>query len=59
VVIHQTRPESTWNFVWNSKTDCLPSQLHEANPVCPTLTITKAQLDECLEIIGDSLTILK
>jgi len=61
VVIHQTRPEAAWELCMELKENGLLAKPTHGNKIrfAPPLTITKAQLDECLEIIGDSLAILK
>jgi ornithine--oxo-acid transaminase len=61
VVIHQTRPEAAWELCMELKENGLLAKPTHGNKIrfAPPLTITKAQLDECLEIFGDSLAILK
>lgn len=61
VVIHQTRPEAAWELCMELKENGLLAKPTHGNKIrfAPPLTITKAQLDECLEIFGDSVAILK
>lgn len=61
VVIHQTRPEAAWELCLELKENGLLAKPTHGNKIrfAPPLSITKVQLDECLEIIGDSLAILK
>ncbi len=61
IVIHQTRPDAAWDFCIELKENGLLAKPTHGNKIrfAPPLTITKVQLDECLEIIEDSLAILK
>jgi ornithine--oxo-acid transaminase len=61
VVIHQTRPEAAWELCMELKENGLLAKPTHGNKIrfAPPLAINKSQMDECLEIIGDSLAILK
>jgi ornithine--oxo-acid transaminase len=61
IVIHQTRPDVAWDFCMELKENGLLAKPTHGNKIrfAPPLTITKVQLDECLEIIEDSLAVLK
>ena len=61
VVIGQTRPEAAWELCLELKENGLLAKPTHGNKIrfAPPLTITKQQMDECLEIIEDSLAILK
>jgi ornithine--oxo-acid transaminase len=61
VVIHQTHPESAWDLCMELKENGLLAKPTHGNKIrfAPPLTITKSQMDECLEIIEDSLSSLK
>ncbi len=61
IVIHQTRPEAAWELCLELKENGLLAKPTHGNKIrfAPPLPITKPQLDECLEIIGDSLAVLK
>lgn len=61
VVIHQTRPEAAWNLCMELKENGLLAKPTHGNKIrfAPPLAINKSQMDECLEIIGDSMAILK
>ena len=61
IVIHQTRPEAAWELCLELKENGLLAKPTHGNKIrfAPPLSITKLQMDECLEIIGDSLAILK
>lgn len=61
VVIHQTHPESAWELCLELKENGLLAKPTHGNKIrfAPPLIITKAQMDECIEIIADSLTVLK
>ncbi len=61
VVIHQTHPEAAWELCLELKENGLLAKPTHGNKIrfAPPLIITKAQMDECIEIIADSLTMLK
>jgi ornithine--oxo-acid transaminase len=61
VVIHQTRPEAAWDLCLELKANGLLAKPTHGNKIrfAPPLSISRAQLDECLEIIEESLVILK
>ena len=61
VVIHQTHPEAAWDLCMELKENGLLAKPTHGNKIrfAPPLTITKSQIEECLDIIADSLTILK
>jgi len=61
VVIHQTHPESAWELCMELKENGLLAKPTHGNKIrfAPPLTISQSQMDECLEIIEDSLAILK
>jgi ornithine--oxo-acid transaminase len=61
VVIHQTRPEAAWELCMELKENGLLAKPTHGNKIrfAPPLMINKSQMDECLEIIEDSLAILK
>jgi ornithine--oxo-acid transaminase len=61
IVIHQTHPDAAWDLCMELKENGLLAKPTHGNKIrfAPPLTITKAQMDECLEIIEDSLAILK
>jgi ornithine--oxo-acid transaminase len=61
VVIHQTRPDAAWDLCMEMKENGLLAKPTHGNKIrfAPPLSITKAQMDECLEIIEDSLAVLK
>lgn len=61
VVIHQTRPDAAWDLCMELKENGLLAKPTHGNKIrfAPPLSITKPQIDECLEIIGDSLAVLK
>ncbi len=61
VVIHQTRPEAAWELCMELKENGLLAKPTHGNKIrfAPPLMITKIQMDECLEIIEDSLAVLK
>jgi ornithine--oxo-acid transaminase len=61
IVIHQNRADAAWDFCMELKENGLLAKPTHGNKIrfAPPLTITKVQLDECLEIIEDSLAILK
>src|SRR5664279_837051 len=60
VVIHQTHPEAAWDLCMELKENGLLAKPTHGNKIrfAPPLSITKSQMDECLEIIEDSLAIL-
>jgi ornithine--oxo-acid transaminase len=61
IVIHQTHPDAAWDLCMELKENGLLAKPTHGNKIrfAPPLSITKAQMDECLEIIEDSLAILK
>ncbi len=61
VVIHQTHPESAWELCLELKENGLLAKPTHGNKIrfAPPLIITKTQMDECLEIIADSIAVLK
>jgi len=61
VVIRQTSPEAAWELCLELKENGLLAKPTHGNKIrfAPPLIINQAQMDECLEIIEDSLTILK
>jgi ornithine--oxo-acid transaminase len=61
VVIHQTHSEAAWDLCMELKENGLLAKPTHGNKIrfAPPLSITKSQIDECLDIIADSLTILK
>ena len=61
IVIHQTHPDAAWDLCMELKENGLLAKPTHGNKIrfAPPLTITRAQMDECLEIIEDSLAILK
>lgn len=61
VVIHQTHPESAWELCLTLKENGLLAKPTHGNKIrfAPPLIITKAQMDECIEIIADSMAVLK
>src|SRR5450631_2417054 len=61
IVIHQTHPEAAWDLCMELKENGLLAKPTHGNKIrfAPPLTIIKSQMDECLEIIEDSLAILK
>jgi ornithine--oxo-acid transaminase len=60
VVIHETRPDAAWDLCMELKENGLLAKPTHGNKIrfAPPLTITKVQMDECLEIIEDSLRVL-
>jgi ornithine--oxo-acid transaminase len=60
VVIHQTRPDAAWDLCIELKENGLLAKPTHGNKIrfAPPLSINKSQVDECLEIIADSLAIL-
>jgi ornithine--oxo-acid transaminase len=60
VVIHQTRPEAAWDLCLELKEHGLLAKPTHGNKIrfAPPLTITQVQLDECLDMIEESLAIL-
>jgi ornithine--oxo-acid transaminase len=60
VVIHQTRSEAAWELCMELKENGLLAKPTHGNKIrfAPPLAINKSQMDECLEIIEDSLAIL-
>jgi ornithine--oxo-acid transaminase len=61
VVIHQNHPEAAWDLCLELKENGLLAKPTHGNKIrfAPPLIISKTQMDECLEIIEDSLTVLK
>jgi ornithine--oxo-acid transaminase len=61
VVIHQNHPEAAWDLCLELKENGLLAKPTHGNKIrfAPPLIISKTQIDECLEIIEDSLTVLK
>jgi ornithine--oxo-acid transaminase len=61
IVINQNRSEAAWDLCLELKENGLLAKPTHGNKIrfAPPLTITKGQLDECLEIIEDSLAVLK
>jgi ornithine--oxo-acid transaminase len=61
VVIHQTRLDAAWELCLGLKENGLLAKPTHGNKIrfAPPLSITKSQMDECLEIIEDSLAVLK
>jgi ornithine--oxo-acid transaminase len=61
VVIHQTHPVAAWDLCLELKENGLLAKPTHGNKIrfAPPLSITKSQMDECLEIIEDSLAVLK
>lgn len=61
IVINENQSEAAWNLCLELKENGLLAKPTHGNKIrfAPPLTITKVQLDECLEIIEDSLAILK
>ncbi len=61
IVIRHSNPEAAWDICLELKENGLLAKPTHGDKIrfAPPLTITKAQLDECLEIIEDSLRILK
>lgn len=61
VVIHQSRPQAAWELCMELNENGLLAKPTHGNKIrfAPPLSITKSQMDECLEIIEDSLAILK
>jgi ornithine--oxo-acid transaminase len=61
VVIHQNKTEAAWDLCLELKENGLLAKPTHGNKIrfAPPLIISKVQMDECLEIIEDSLTALK
>ena len=61
VVIHQSKPDAAWKFCMELMENGLLAKPTHGNKIrfAPPLTISKSQMDECLEIIEDSLAVLK
>jgi ornithine--oxo-acid transaminase len=61
IVIHQTRDEAAWELCMLLKENGLLAKPTHGNKIrfAPPLSITKSQMNECLEIIEDSLAVLK
>jgi len=61
VVIRQNRPDEAWQLCLELKENGLLAKPTHGNKIrfAPPLTITQTQLDECLEIIEESLAVLK
>jgi ornithine--oxo-acid transaminase len=60
VVIQETRPDAAWDLCLELMENGLLAKPTHGNKIrfAPPLSITKAQLDECFEIIEESLSIL-
>jgi ornithine--oxo-acid transaminase len=61
IVIHQTDDDTAWKLCLELKENGLLAKPTHGNKIrfAPPLTITQPQIDECLEIIEDSLAVLK
>jgi ornithine--oxo-acid transaminase len=61
VVIHHTGPDAAWDLCMELKENGLLAKPTHGNKIrfAPPLIITKSQMDECLEIIEDSLAARK
>lgn len=61
IVIHQTHPEAAWDLCMEFKENGLLAKPTHGNKIrfAPPLSITRSQMDECLDIITDSLAMLK
>jgi ornithine--oxo-acid transaminase len=61
VVIHQDKKDASWQLCTELKENGLLAKPTHGNKIrfAPPLTITKQQMDECLEIIEDSFAVLK
>jgi ornithine--oxo-acid transaminase len=61
VVIHQNHPEAAWDLCLELKENGLLAKPTHGNKIrfAPPLIISKTQMNECLEIIEDSLNVLK
>ena len=61
IVIQSSQEDTAWNLCLKLKENGLLAKPTHGNKIrfAPPLTITKPQLDECLEIIEDSLAVLK
>ncbi|HEX3768912.1 MAG TPA: aminotransferase class III-fold pyridoxal phosphate-dependent enzyme, partial [Puia sp.] len=61
IVIHQRYPQAAWDLCMEMKENGLLAKPTHGNKIrfAPPLIINQNQLDECLEIIEDSLAILK
>jgi ornithine--oxo-acid transaminase len=61
VVIHETQSEAAWELCMELKENGLLAKPTHGNKIrfAPPLVINQTQMDECLEIIEDSLAILK
>lgn len=61
IVIRQTNKDAAWDLCLELKENGLLAKPTHGNKIrfAPPLTITKTQMDECLEIISDSLSLLK
>jgi ornithine--oxo-acid transaminase len=61
IVIHQTDDDTAWKLCLELKENGLLAKPTHGNKIrfAPPLTITQQQIDECLEIIEDSLAVLK
>jgi ornithine--oxo-acid transaminase len=60
IVIHQTDEDTAWKLCLELKENGLLAKPTHGNKIrfAPPLTITQVQIDECLEIIEDSLAVL-
>jgi ornithine--oxo-acid transaminase len=61
VVIHQTRVDAAWELCMELKENGLLAKPTHGNKIrfAPPLTINQTQMDECLEIIEESMAVLK
>jgi ornithine--oxo-acid transaminase len=61
IVIRETRSDAAWNLCLELKENGLLAKPTHGNKIrfAPPLSITKSQMDECLEIIEESLTSLE
>jgi ornithine--oxo-acid transaminase len=61
IVIRHPDSNAAWNICLELKENGLLAKPTHGDKIrlAPPLTITRAQLDECLEMIADSLLILK
>jgi len=61
IVIHQTHDGAAWDLCMELKENGLLAKPTHGNKIrfAPPLIINETQMDECLEIIEDSLSVLK
>jgi ornithine--oxo-acid transaminase len=61
IVVRHPDPEAAWTVCLELKENGLLAKPTHGDKIrfAPPLTITRIQIDECLEIIGDSLQVLK